>query len=109
MSLPDHADADKATCRTSLSLSGLKDVNCHWVFPYRSEAAAEAFQTVVVATSACLGDGIVQSTDQRVNHPDAYDLRLFEVKDRVFAVSLKDKGALQQTLVFVRIPVGARP
>lgn len=107
--LPVHPATDKATCGTSLSLAGARDLNCHWVFPYRSETATEAFEAVIAEMSACLGAGVVQSTDQRVNHPDAYDLRLFEVDGQEFAVSLKDKGALQQTLVFVRIPLTATP
>jgi hypothetical protein len=47
------------------------------------------------------------ATDQSVNHPDAYDLRLFRLDGAEFAVSLKDKGALQQTLVFLRVPQSA--
>ena len=40
--------------------------------------------------------------DARVNHPDSYDLREWIADSGTWSVSVKDKGALGQTLVFLR-------
>ncbi|MFV2054435.1 hypothetical protein [Aliiroseovarius sp. YM-037] len=106
LALPD-AEAP-ATCAVSRSLAGGLERHCHWVFPYRSAEASAAFEAVLEAVTACLGPGISVRTDESVNHPDSYDLRIIEQKDAVFAVfavSLKDKAALQATLVFLRLPI----
>jgi hypothetical protein len=87
-------------------MNGDQDVHCNWTFPYRAPEAEIAFETVVADMTACLGPQAVMSKDQSVNHPDAYDLRMFRLDGQEFAVSLKDKGALQQTLVFIRVPLG---
>ena len=41
--------------------------------------------------------------DQPVNHPDSYDLREWDTPDGTFAISVKDKGGLNRTLVFFRL------
>jgi hypothetical protein len=94
-----------AECRVSQLLGRGQERNCHWAFPYRSTEARDAFADVLDAVTACLGPDIKVTTDQSVNHPDAYDLRLINHNGKQYAVSIKDKGALQQTLVFVRFPV----
>ncbi len=99
------ATSRPAECRLSLSLGRGQEQNCHWAFDYRSAAARDAFADILDAVTACLGPDITVSTDQSVNHPDAYDLRLIDHDGQQYAVSLKDKGALQQTLVFVRFPI----
>lgn len=95
-----------ATCSTSLSMTGARDRNCYWAFSYRSNAAQTAFADVLAEVTACLGGDPSLTIDQSVNHPDAYDLRTLESDGLRVAVSLKDKGALGQTLVFLRVPVG---
>lgn len=92
-----------ATCRSSLAQGGERNMHCALEFPYRSQAATDAFDALVAELASCLGQGATMTTDQSVNHPDAYDLREFVLDGRRFAVSIKDKGALQQTLVFVRV------
>lgn len=99
MTLSDRA----AECRTSLALSGASHVHCNWSFAYRSDQAEQVFQGLIRAMEACLGPEATMTSDSSVNHPDAYDLRMFDKGGQEFAVSLKDKGALQQTLVFVRV------
>ena len=91
-----------AECRTSLALSGGSHVHCNWSFGYRSDQAEQVFQGLINAMATCLAPDAAMTTDSSVNHPDAYDLRMFDRGGQEFAVSLKDKGALQQTLVFVR-------
>lgn len=92
-----------ATCKPSMSISGAINMHCYWVFPYRAEAATQTFQNMVADVAACLGPNATVMQDQSVNHPDAYDLREFKFDARDIGVSIKDKGALQQTLVFVRV------
>jgi hypothetical protein len=87
-----------AECRTSLALSGGSHVHCNWSFGYRSDQAEQVFQGLINV----MAPDATMTTDSSVNHPDAYDLRMFDRGGQEFAVSLKDKGALQQTLVFVR-------
>jgi len=92
-----------AICRPSLAMSGARHLHCSWKFPYRSAAAIDAFDLLTAKVAACVGPNATKTKDQSVNHPDAYQLRQFNLDGREFAVSLKDKGALQQTLVFVRV------
>ena len=92
-----------AECRSSLAMGGAQHIHCAQVFAYRSEAATDAFDAVLHDLTQCLGPTATQTTDQIVNHPDAYDLREFDLDGRGYAVSIKDKGALQQTFVFVRV------
>jgi hypothetical protein len=92
-----------AHCDTSLALGGTRNVHCVLEFAYRSEGATRAFEALVAEVTACIGPAATITLDQSVNHPDAYDLREFEEGGRSYAVSIKDKGALQQTLVFVRV------
>ncbi|WP_299196364.1 hypothetical protein [uncultured Tateyamaria sp.] len=94
-------DGTPGTCSTSLDLSGAQAINCRWPFDYRADAATAAFTALLNATTQCLNtDGV---TDQGVNHPDSYDLRIFQTEAAQISVSIKDKGALQQTYVFLRI------
>ncbi|MCF2869880.1 hypothetical protein L0664_02255 [Octadecabacter sp. G9-8] len=93
----------QANCRTSLALGGTRSIHCALEFSYRSDAAVQAFDELVTQMTACIGQDATVTRDQSVNHPDAYDLRTFENGSRAYAVSIKDKGALRQTLVFVRV------
>lgn len=93
----------RADCQTSLAMSGQRHLHCHWSFDYRSDAATAAFEGLVDAMTVCLGPDTSLRADTSVNHPDAYDQQIFELAGRAYAVSIKDKGALQQTLVFVRV------
>ncbi|WP_299288665.1 hypothetical protein [uncultured Tateyamaria sp.] len=89
------------TCSTSLDLTGARALNCRWPFDYRAQAATDAFTELLDATAQCLDtDGV---TDQGVNHPDSYDLRTFTTDTAQVSVSIKDKGALQQTFIFLRV------
>ena len=92
-----------AACRDTLALGGARNIHCVLEFAYRSVDATRTFQELVAEVTACAEPGALITVDQSVNHPDAYDLREFENGLRSYAVSIKDKGALQQTLVFVRV------
>lgn len=90
-------------CTRSLMLSGGVQLHCGWAFAYRAPAAAAAFESLVATVSNCLGEGAAVTADLNVNHPDYYDLQTFELGGREVGVSLKDKGALSQTYVFLRM------
>ena len=91
------ADAD---CLTSLVLGGGTSYDCEWGGDYRSDAASEAFISLVDQDATC--GKLITAQDQQVSHPDSYDLRQFNVNGTEVSVSLKDKGALNQTYVFFR-------
>ena len=88
-------------CRMTTGLGGVKAYHCAWEFDYRAEAALSTFAEFDAALAACF-DATSQH-DQDVNHPDFYDLREYAVTGAVVRVSLKDKGALGQTYVFVAV------
>lgn len=101
LTLPSVADLE-TVCTRSLSLTGAQAVNCAFAFEYRSGAAKAAFDATQDALTGCLGAKTQVTLDQAVNHPDFYDLRVFRTPHGEVGLSLKDKGALQQTYVFVR-------
>lgn len=94
---------ESRTCKQSLTLSGDRQIHCSWSFDYRAEAAKHAFDRMIKEVAACLGNDARVTEDQDVNHPDFYDLTRFDTEGRTIAVSLKDKAALQQTYVFLRV------
>ncbi|AEI92607.1 hypothetical protein RLO149_c005790 [Roseobacter litoralis Och 149] len=94
--------ASGAVCATSRALSGAVSNHCYWSFPYRSAASTQSFDAVVQRVADC-ANAQVYSKENTVNHPDTYDLRRFTIAGKIVDVSLKDKAALQQTIVFLRI------
>lgn len=90
-------------CTSSLQLGGGQQVQCGWPFAYRSDEAIAAFARLNDAVTACLGPEVAITQDQSVNHPDFYDLRIYRIDAQEIGVSLKDKAALQQTYVFLRL------
>lgn len=101
ITLPGN-QTERATCSFSIDLSGARSTNCRWAFGYREQVAADAFAALLRAASVCAGSDIGVTSDQKVNHPDFYDLRVLQVADGEVGLSLKDKAALQQTYVFLR-------
>ena len=91
-----------ADCATVLTLGEGRSLNCNWAHPFRSTSASDQFTALVASVSACLGASAEMPRDLIVNHPDSYDLRQFTDAQGTVAISLKDKGALQQPLVFMR-------
>ena len=82
--------------------------HCGWEFPHRAEQAYETFDAFVEAAHDCIGPQATVHSDQGVNHPDFYDARRFEMKEAEVSVSVKDKGALGRTFVFIRVRSKAR-
>ncbi len=106
MTLP-QSFIHEAKCTTALALSGEISTHCAWPFDYRAPEATEAFEAVIEAVPSCMATSLEVENDQDVNHPDFYDLRIFQTPEGEVGISLKDKGGLQQTYVFLRVtPAG---
>lgn len=92
---------DSATCSTYLTEAAQTANSCAWEFPFRDPKAISFAETLWQTTNACRS-GTSKGPDQQVNHPDSYDLRIWETTTGNFALSVKDKGQLNRTLVFFR-------
>jgi hypothetical protein len=77
---------------------------CAVEFPFRSTDARGVYDAYVLELRACFDASVEVPVGPAVNHPDSYDQTVFEVDGRQLSVALKDKGALQKTYVFVRLP-----
>ena len=112
MLLPDASITDitfskpfpaASKCSSALAQTGGRFTYCAWSFDYRAPLANDAFNHLLHAVPACLGLDVARKNDQKVNHPDFYDLQLFETPEAEVSVSLKDKAGLQETYVFLRV------
>jgi len=56
--------------------------------------------------SECFGHSATFSRDQRVNHPDFYDVRQYRLGQIEVAISIKEKSAPQKTYLFLRVQGG---
>lgn len=92
-----------ANCTRSLVLGGRTQLHCGWPFDYRPDSATTAFNELVDTLTACIGPDAQMISDQNVNHPDFYDLRIFQIDGFEIGASLKDKSGLRQTYVFLRV------
>lgn len=99
----DGFGGSPATCGFSMDLSGSRSANCHWAFSFRSDEANRTFADILAKLSACADPATGIQTDRPVNHPDFFDLRMLRVRGGEVGLSLKDKTALQQTYVFLRL------
>ncbi|WGI21290.1 hypothetical protein [Amylibacter sp. IMCC11727] len=80
---------------------------CAFAFEFRSDAARELYDRLAHDMNVCSAHGEFATvrTQGAVNHPDSFEQVTFDIFDGPQAsVSLKDKGALQKTYVFVRLP-----
>ncbi|MDH3663542.1 MAG: hypothetical protein OEU92_26590 [Alphaproteobacteria bacterium] len=80
-----------------------KSYYCTWEFQHRDLDAYEVFEELGQKLESCIGGDSILSDDQRVNHPDFYDVRIFQLDDVKVAVSVKDKSTLGATYVFVSV------
>lgn len=80
-----------------------KSYHCTWTFQHRDAEAYTTFENLDQALRSCIGDRAALSDDQRVNHPDFYDSRIFLLDQTKVAVSVKDKSALGSTFIFVSV------
>ena len=108
--LERHAESKSiprgATCALYLSDTGTTGTSCHWEFPFRDQAAL-TFSDVLWQSLATCRAGRPLGADQPVNHPDSYELREWATPTGTYAISVKDKGALDRTMVFFRLESAA--
>ncbi len=76
---------------------------CGWEFPYHAKRAYDTFYEFVGRMDECIGQHATLHIDQSVNHPDYYSLRRYEIEQAEVSVSVKDKGALGKTFVFIKV------
>jgi len=93
----------QASCTAGQGLGGTAFVHCAIDFDFRAPAALEALEVITDALVSCPQTSREDFTDQKVNHPDSYTLRKFTQGAHEISLSLKDKGALQKTYVFLRV------
>jgi hypothetical protein len=94
-------------CAPSCGLGGTVALHCAWPFEYRSAQALDAFDSLLGQVAACADP--IAADPSSVSQPDSYDLRQFHSRMGVIRVSLKDKGALNQTYVFLRVECPLTP
>ncbi|MBO6776663.1 MAG: hypothetical protein JJ897_14405 [Marinibacterium sp.] len=91
----------EANCKTYLTSNAATGTACHWAFPFR-EDAARSFAEVLWSDLMRCRTGAALGPNAQVNHPDSYDLREWQTSPAIYAMSVKDKGGLNRTLVFLR-------
>ncbi|MGI9500071.1 MAG: hypothetical protein ACR2P3_08535 [Geminicoccaceae bacterium] len=84
-----------------------KSYYCTWKFQYRAANAYTTFKKLDLELKECIGDRAVLHKDQSVNHPDFYDSRIFQLDQAKITVSVKDKGALGNTFIFIWVEPGS--
>ena len=90
-----------AKCAIYLGQSARSGVSCHWEYAFRDPSATRFAAEIEAAVQQCRR-GQLRGPDVLVNHPDSYDLREWETVTGIYSVSIKDKGGLNKTLVFLR-------
>ena len=91
----------EAACTTSRVLGGGSSQDCFYRFEFRSNGAQSNFQLLAQQLSQCT-EGEAKTEGATVNHPDSYDQIIAPVVGRFLSLSLKDKGALGETLIVLR-------
>ena len=94
---------DDATCSESVVLRGGAQMVCFWPHSYRSAEAEADFAALAALVERCLDTRALPGQGAQVNHPDSFGQRLYEGRGWRASVSLKDKGALGQSLVFLSL------
>ncbi len=89
-------------CSKSKVLGGGQSTDCHWMFDYRAGAARESFRAMIADLAVCV-DGDLTKEAKGVNHPDSFDQVTGQLGGLPVSLSLKDKGGVGQTLIFLRV------
>jgi hypothetical protein len=98
-----QTDGSAGACAFAQGTENTRFIHCSWPFEFRAPEAKQAFEAVSQSLANCPTAQLREFKDQTVNHPDSYDLRIFDLDTAEVGLSLKDKGALQQTFVFLRV------
>lgn len=95
------ASPSGATCSTYLGTQAVPGTSCYWEFPRRDALADGLAGKLWTDLQSCL-PGLQLVEDKQVNHPDSYFLRQWKSSTGLFAISVKDKSALNRSFVFLR-------
>jgi hypothetical protein len=101
--IPYQGPPGVAECRDVRTLGGQLVYNCFWEFPFRSAEATEHYEALNGAIRDCFGNRLVPTEDLGVNHPDTYSQWIYDLEGTAIRASIKDKSALDKTLVFLGI------
>lgn len=112
--IADEPTGDTDSYTTTLVLDGASSCHvtktssrnwylCGWEFPYRAQRAYDMFDELVAKMNDCIAGRATLHSDRNVNHPDFYSLRRYEMEQANVTVSVKDKAALGNTFVFIRV------
>jgi hypothetical protein len=93
---------DASECAVSTS-SIPKSYSCTWAFDFRAGATYETYEEIRARLDGCIGEASTTRDDRGVNHPDFYAARHYLLKQTDISVSIKDKGELRKTFVFLRV------
>ena len=78
------------------------DRSCRWSFALGDPVSRSVFDALIEYMRAC-PTFAKAVRDTGVNHPDFYDAWSIQTEDQGFTISIKDKSALQQTYVVLRV------
>lgn len=92
---------EAVTCTTSQVLGAGTSEDCFWTFPLRAAEARTEFRALAAQLRACSPAGVDRHPSD-VNHPDSFDQVTGVIGGTAISVSMKDKGALGQTLLVLR-------
>ena len=92
-------------CAIALMPNGQESSYCYAIFGYRSEKARATLDELKTRLSSCFEPLAIKGAGagENVNHPDSFDHYQFCNNTNTLSLSLKDKSALAQTLVFLRL------
>lgn len=88
-------------CSTSKTLGGGSSEDCFWRFEFRSERAIAGFAKLADHLKACSAY-FSSDPEPRVNHPDSFEQVHATMGTVGLRLSLKDKAALSESLVFLK-------
>ena len=90
------------TCALANGEAGLRLYYCSWSFPYRTGEARRWFHQLDQKIGTCVNNQQQPKQDDPVNHPDSFILKSIQARGVEVSVSVKDKAALDRSLVFIR-------
>lgn len=101
--VPDSTFADATACDLARVSGGGATYLCYWEFAYRDPAATDVLNALDRDIRKCLSGLSAQPRVGDVNHPDTYLQKAYQRGTVTVSAALKDKAALAQTLIFLRL------
>ncbi len=100
---PPQAFPDATECSFVRTLGGGQEHYCRWDYPFRSKDTLVKYSALNTAIRRCLDGPRQIEQDPDVNHPDTSSQIIYDFGTVTLRASIKDKAALQKTLVFLWI------